>query len=138
MHEGKSYPYVFEVHGKIYVLDGYRNIDIGRKIIEKDIKAKRKLSFKVFDPKVGEWTVLPEYGYINFLNSLIKGHDILGDRIFFWYQSINSDFRLSSLDVKNRKWFYEKRDDRDRKRDRWGTRKNKDQDRWSYYRLSYL
>ncbi|XVF13649.1 hypothetical protein REPUB_Repub08aG0226000 [Reevesia pubescens] len=116
MHEGKSYPYVFEVHGKVYVLDG--NIDIGNKI-KQDRTDKGKLSFEVFDPKVGEWTVLPEYDYNNFLNSFIKGHAMLGDRVFFWDQSrTNFYFRLSSFDVKNKKWFYEKK-----------YRKNKDEDK---------
>ncbi|XVF11066.1 hypothetical protein REPUB_Repub07fG0237500 [Reevesia pubescens] len=110
MHEGKSYPYVFEVHGKNYVLDGCRNIDVNE--TKDSARVASEINFEVFDPKVGEWTVLPKYDNTDTtcIGSLISGHAIVGDRVFFWYQyEVSARFKLSSFDLKNREWFYEKK-----------------------------
>ncbi|WRX17998.1 hypothetical protein QQP08_010485 [Theobroma cacao] len=104
MHEGKCYPYVFEMQGKIYVLDGYRNIDAAEGLAIG--------SFEVFDPDVGQWGVLPKYyqgDLSEYIRSFVFGHAAVGDRVFFRSDCIDCRCRLSSFDTKNRQWFYDNR-----------------------------
>ncbi|OMO93293.1 Galactose oxidase, beta-propeller [Corchorus olitorius] len=102
MREGKCYPYVFTLNGKIYVMDGGRNIDS----LECLYKGKR--NFEVFDPKVGKWTVLPSYQPPNDTPAVFLSHTVvLGHRVLFRSAVDSSRCKLCSFDLENQKWVYE-------------------------------
>ncbi|OMO93292.1 Kelch repeat type 1 [Corchorus olitorius] len=104
MHKGKCYPYVFTLNEKIYVMGGGRNIDS----LVCFYKGKR--NFEVFDPKVGEWTVLPSFRLPNDTPAVFLSHTVvLGHRVLFRCEvdSASSFSYNCSFDLENQKWAYE-------------------------------